>query len=253
MRRILLNVGNTNCQVAEVLNCANRLGLSDSVHVVSTSVVLREGTDADIESPLAQLLPKGEDWCALCACVVPAVRLILEKFWPGRFHFVSWRDYPFMDFSRYDAERLGADRVANAAAAFSLTRGPVMVIDCGTAITTEAVDGKGHFLGGLIFPGRMLARKALNTGTAQLPLIGLDETMPPPIGHCPEEAMKAGIDRTLAAGIAKAVEDVRQMSGMEKCRVMVAGGDAKFFLNALSDLEPAPHHLTLQGIALAAD
>jgi type III pantothenate kinase len=77
--------------------------------------------------------------------------------------------------SGYDhPNRLGADRWAALAGARSrllLDGGsprPALVVMVGTAVTVDAIDAEGHFLGGLILPGFGLMLKALEMGTAGL-------------------------------------------------------------------------------------
>ena len=69
--------------------------------------------------------------------------------------------------------RLGADRfVAHIGARHHvLERGkarPVLVVMVGTAVTVDAIDAEGHFLGGLILPGHGIMLRALEGGTAGL-------------------------------------------------------------------------------------
>ena len=69
--------------------------------------------------------------------------------------------------------RLGADRwVAMIGARHRLlARGParpMVVVMIGTAVTVEAVDASGRFLGGLILPGHGIMLRALESGTAGL-------------------------------------------------------------------------------------
>lgn len=73
--------------------------------------------------------------------------------------------------------RLGADRWAaligararmvDAAASGQAPR-PALAVMVGTAVTVDALDGEGRFLGGLILPGFGLMLRALETGTAGL-------------------------------------------------------------------------------------
>lgn len=57
---------------------------------------------------------------------------------------------------------LGADRFVGLVAGHRLAAGrPCLVIDCGTAITVDAVEGDGRHLGGLILPGLQLSAEAL--------------------------------------------------------------------------------------------
>lgn len=65
--------------------------------------------------------------------------------------------------------RLGVDRWLAIVAGWQEMRGPVVVFDCGTAITVDAVDGTGAHLGGLIIPGLGLMRRSLYSSTAGIP------------------------------------------------------------------------------------
>ena len=58
-------------------------------------------------------------------------------------------------------KEVGADRIANAVAAYDLYGGPTIVVDFGTANTIEAVSAKGEYLGGAIFPGIEISMDAL--------------------------------------------------------------------------------------------
>jgi type III pantothenate kinase len=76
--------------------------------------------------------------------------------------------------SGYDhPNRLGVDRwVALIAARHRVLAAgrprPALVVMVGTAVTVDALDGEGHFLGGLILPGFGLMLRALEMGTAGL-------------------------------------------------------------------------------------
>ena len=69
--------------------------------------------------------------------------------------------------------RLGADRwVAMIGARHRLLRRgihkPCIVVMVGTAVTVEAIDASGKFLGGIILPGHGIMLRALESGTAGL-------------------------------------------------------------------------------------
>src|SRR5256886_12831134 len=54
---------------------------------------------------------------------------------------------------RYDNPKdVGADRIANALAAYSKYGGPIVVIDFGTAVTYDAINAEGDYLGGAGWP-----------------------------------------------------------------------------------------------------
>ncbi len=68
-------------------------------------------------------------------------------------------------------ERLGADRIADAAAAAEGYPLPVMTVDLGTATTCNVVDAQRRFLGGFILAGVQTGLRAVSAGAAQLPPI----------------------------------------------------------------------------------
>ena len=69
-----------------------------------------------------------------------------------------------------DPAQLGADRWAALIGARQIHRGPVLVVNAGTATTVDVLSSSGLFRGGLILPGPELMKESLATGTAGLPL-----------------------------------------------------------------------------------
>ncbi len=72
-------------------------------------------------------------------------------------------------------KEVGADRIADAVAAFERYGGPTVVIDFGTATTFEVVSAKGEYLGGVILPGIEISLEALFARAALLPRVELVE------------------------------------------------------------------------------
>ena len=68
-------------------------------------------------------------------------------------------------------ERLGQDRIADAAAAAAGYPLPCMTVDLGTATTYNVIDAQRRFLGGFIVPGVLTSLRAISGRTAQLPPI----------------------------------------------------------------------------------
>jgi len=69
--------------------------------------------------------------------------------------------------------RLGADRFVSQIGALHHVRSrgverPCLVVMVGTAVTVDALDAEGNFLGGLILPGHGIMLRALEGGTAGL-------------------------------------------------------------------------------------
>jgi type III pantothenate kinase len=239
--RYLFNIGNSHTQIAR----EDASGI-ELLTTLPTAELLRHGTVDLLEC-------QSGAWSARAASVVPAAQKLLQTRYPGHFMFISAVSYPWLDFSLYDIRTLGADRIANAAAAQALGSGAVLVLDCGTCISTEAIDAKGVFRGGAIMPGRAMLRKSLASFTAQLPEIPMSMECPSALGQNTAEAIAAGVDLGVIGAMREIVEKTRRQTGLEKCRVIAVGGDAKFFIQNIDGLEPGTANFTLHGISLAKD
>ncbi len=125
--------------------------------------------------------------------------------------------------------RLGADRwVAMIGARHHLLQQgparPMVVVMVGTAVTVDAVDADGRFLGGLILPGHGIMLRALESGTAGLHV---------PTGEVHEfptntsDALTSGGTYAIAGAIQRMVEHLRQHSGQEPACIMTGGAGWK--------------------------
>ena len=97
-----------------------------------------------------------------------------------------------IDYPKPDS--IGPDRLANAVAACASFGAPVVVVDFGTAVTFDVVDGKGNYVGGIIAPGLAAMTNYLHEKTALLPKIEIRE-IKTAIGKSTEEAMLVGTGR----------------------------------------------------------
>lgn len=147
---------------------------------------------------------------------------------------------------------LGADRLAAAAAAWvhygQAGHRPVVVLLAGTALTLEVIDATGCFQGGLIAPGPELFRRALATGTAQLPEVPLDWPFSP-IGRSTQEALQAGILYGFVESACGLLRRVTTALAAEPV-VVLSGGWATLLephLGTKVHLEP---YLVLEGVRL---
>ena len=143
---------------------------------------------------------------------------------------------------------VGADRIVNAVAAHRLYKGPVIVIDLGTATTFDAVSEDGDYLGGAIAPGIVIATEALFTRTAALPRVDL--TYPKKaIGTSTIAAMQSGIVFGYVGLIEGIVNRIRQELG-GKAKVVATGGYSRLFARETSVIDVVNPDLTLIGLRL---
>ncbi len=143
---------------------------------------------------------------------------------------------------------VGADRIVNAAAAHHLYKGPVIIIDLGTATTFDVVSKEGDYLGGVIAPGIVTAAEALFTRTAVLPRVELIRPKHA-IGSNTIAAMQSGIVYGYVGLIEGIVTRIQQELG-EKAKVVVTGGYAKLLAQETPVIDEVNPNITLVGLRL---
>jgi type III pantothenate kinase len=153
-------------------------------------------------------------------------------------------------------ETAGLDRLAAAVAVNRLRDPgqPAIIVDFGTAITVDAVDSEGKFLGGAILPGLDLSLTALVAGTSQLPPVDTDfNAPPPPIGRSTEPAMRAGLFWAAVGAVRELIQRASVELGTPPL-VVCTGGGGELLLPHLDEpgrILQVPH-LVLSGIMIAA-
>ncbi len=193
-----------------------------------------------------EMIPPGA--CA-ASSVVPKITEQIRAVRPDVFWIT--KDTPNIpDLSQVEAEKLGADRIANAAKLLLDGILPAMTVDCGTAVNCEIVDESGVYRGGAILPGRLLLRKALNLFTAQLPVFPLYDDLPDFPGHTSVTDLRWGTDGMLIAGIRDIIEKTRAVFPGKNLRVVVCGGDCDFVLRHIPGLERGGADFTERGIRM---
>lgn len=158
-------------------------------------------------------------------------------------------------------DKVGVDRVLNAVAVNFLRsdQAPAIIVDCGTAITIDAVSPAGQFLGGAILPGFELASHALHDYTSLLPMIPMQEIIgefPPVIGRNTRNALRSG----LIWGQVGAVNEIvlRMSASLQSESVLqpqyfLTGGAAPLLEPHLRQHFRTYPHLTLQGLGCLAE
>lgn len=125
--------------------------------------------------------------------------------------------------------RLGADRWVAMVGAYHrmLSQGaarPMVVVMVGTAVTVEAVDTGGKFLGGLILPGHGIMLRALESGTAGLHVPTGEVRLFP---TNTSDALTSGGTYAIAGAVERMVQHVQTHCGAEPYCVMTGGAGWK--------------------------
>jgi type III pantothenate kinase len=147
---------------------------------------------------------------------------------------------------------LGADRLANAIAAYERLGGPCAVADFGTAITFDVVSEGGEYLGGVIGPGVEISMEALAQRTAKLPPIELGE--PPSqaggvIGRTTQESLLSGITYGFAGAVDAIARRIQSELG-GSVRFVATGGHASAIVPYCELIDEVDDLLTLTGLRL---
>ena len=93
-----------------------------------------------------------------------------------------------------DPSTLGVDRWMGIVAAYNQFRSPCIIVDAGSAVSIDIIDGNGLHLGGYIMPGFEMGLQAILAGTSNVRVERLDfkEPMSFMPGHSTEQCLVRG-------------------------------------------------------------
>ncbi len=146
---------------------------------------------------------------------------------------------------------VGADRLLNSLAAHHHYRGPLIVIDFGTATTFDVVDEEGAYLGGAIAPGINLSIGALHQAAARLPRIGIGRPQAV-IGRSTVPAMQSGVYWGYVGLVEGLVNRIKAEFGAPM-KVIGTGGLAPLFAEGTTLIERIDPDITLEGLRMLAE
>ncbi len=147
---------------------------------------------------------------------------------------------------------IGADRLANAAAAASFFGAPVVVVDFGTAVSFDIISRERKYVGGVIAPGLEAMTDYLHQRTALLPKISLLEP-PAAIGKSTRAAMLSGAVHGYRGLVRQILVEIARELGVRKnLRVVATGGYAELIAAGLPEIKTVRPDLTLQGLRIIA-
>ena len=143
--------------------------------------------------------------------------------------------------------QLGCDRFAAAIAGHQLAPGrAIIVANCGTATTIDAVTPDGVFLGGMILPGLGLMASSLARNTAQLPQIAQDGKLADGFADNTDDAILSGC----LAAQSGAIEHACAVHGAQEC--IISGGAAPYIAPMLKVPYRVVDNIVLIGLHAAA-
>lgn len=196
------------------------------------------------------ILKKIKD--VIICSVVPSLNLALEEMSSRYLNkkpiFIDGEKNSGIKILYKDPSQVGADRIANAVAAFQLYGGPVIVVDLGTATTFDVVSDKGEYLGGAIAPGIETSTAELFKRAALLTKVELQKPQRA-IGKTTRESLKAGIIYGACGQIDFIIEKIEEEL-KKKSKVVATGGLADLVFGISKKIKVLNKSLTLEGLRL---
>jgi type III pantothenate kinase len=146
-------------------------------------------------------------------------------------------------------KEVGADRIVNSLAAFTLYGGPAIVVDFGTSTNLDVISAKGEFLGGALAPGIEISIDALASRAAQLRKV---ELIAPRnvIGKNTVEALQSGAIYGFAGQVDGLVDRIIDELGTPVKAVIATGGLAGIVVPESETITAHEPDLTLIGLRL---
>lgn len=149
-------------------------------------------------------------------------------------------------------KQVGADRIADAVAAYEIYGGPIIVIDFGTATTYDVVTEKGEFIAAITSPGIQISADALWSKAAQLPKIAIKK--PPSIlAKNTITSMQAGLVYGYIGQVEYIVNKVKEELNNNKIKVVATGGLGSIIMPETTVIDKYDSLLTLKGLKLIYD
>jgi type III pantothenate kinase len=189
------------------------------------------------------------------SCVVPPLLTTFNELFQRYFNIKPLIVGPGVKTGlriRMDNPReVGSDLIANAAAALSLYKAPIIVVALGTASAFAIISKDGDYIGGVIAPGIGISAEALYTRTAALPRVELARPKKA-IGTNTQAAMQSGLIFGYAGLIDGIVSRIQEELG-EKATVVATGGYAAIIAKETKTIDEVNPNLTLIGIKVIHD
>lgn len=241
---IAVAVNNTNTSVALVEKLA--VTRSSSIPSDQPEQIAKAAADLLDADPEVVLVASVNE--AATPGVIDALRhmtgLPLQQFGP---------DVPVpIAHSLPDPVTTGLDRFLVALGAYAVVGQACVVVDAGTAITCDFVDGQGVFHGGAIMGGAQLMLDALPAKAPALPSLNVADMPNPlePFGKSTDHAMLLGVQAAARGAVRYLAE---RYAGFYEAypQVIATGGDARVLFEDDELVESIVPDLQLIGIGAA--
>jgi type III pantothenate kinase len=251
---LALDIGNTNITIG-LFNIQNGKVLPGPLKVWRMFTIKEQTSDEYATMLMNMFFYSGFDAKKVTSIgissVVPSLNLVFEdlvrNYFGKKAFFINHINSGGIVFNVPNPKEVGADRIADAVAAYSMYGGGCVIIDFGTATTFDCIDEKGRYMGGAIAPGPAILAQALSLKTAQLPQVEMKKPLKS-IGNTTVECIQSG----LYFGYIGLVKELlgRIKNEMELKHIIATGGLAGLMVGEIKEIEIILPNLTLEGIRI---
>jgi len=147
-----------------------------------------------------------------------------------------------------EPEKLGSDRWAAMVAAYYQAQGSVCIVDCGTAMTLDAVDKDGQHLGGLIVPGIKASQECLKQATSLKFETNITDRDLVLLGQSTQECIDKGSFHQLSSLVNNTFQHLIEQD--KSMVIFLTGGSARLIQAGLSMDSILEPDLVLKGLAI---
>ena len=144
---------------------------------------------------------------------------------------------------------VGADRIVDAVAAYTIYGGPVIVVDFGTATTYDLITKDGAFTAGITSPGIRISANALWNDTAKLPEIEIEKPATI-LAKDTITSMQAGLVFGCIGQTEYIIKKIKEESGLTDAKVIATGGLGKLIAENTDCIDVYDQMLTMEGLRL---
>lgn len=163
-----------------------------------------------------------------------AIVKVLQRI-PGHLvlnaHSLLMRNDALLSLGR--VENAGIDRMLGTIGAMTRVQPPIITVDCGTAVTVNAVSSDHHFLGGVIFAGLSTQLFGLAKQTAAIP----ETKYAPPtssLGVNTMQCLMSGVTASVVGGVLRTIASIRSNDLVDaNALVVITGGESQQVLDTL--------------------
>lgn len=244
--------GNKKLLLLDIGNTHTHAGVADGRRVIRqkdwpTKDWFNGKNEAAIQKFAGQTV-SGAIFCSVVPKASPYCAAFLKKF--GIEHLeLNHRTVRGIGINYPQPATIGPDRLANAVAARATYGAPALVVDFGTAVTFDVVDGAGNYAGGIIAPGLSAMTDYLHEKTALLPRIRIEEP-DAIIGKNTRQAMLIGAVHGYRGLVKNLVGELKKELKVRNLPVVATGGCAQLIADDLPEITAVDPLITLNGLRL---